>query len=283
MIDVLQARIQEPVALSPFHEWVLPDGTPWTFFYRTQDGYLLRFPGLADFVISADGSQAQCAPVDGVSDETVRHLYHNQVLPLAMSKQGKLVFHASAISARGGALAFLGESGRGKSTLAASFARSGHPFLADDGLVVESVLGEPLALPRQPSIRLWSDSQDALIAEGARIAPPVQFSSKSRFPASEEMAFCPEPCRLHQAFFLGVEPVETVEIRPMRPSEALMELVKHSFLLDTKVEGFLAAHFEELAALANRPIFFRLEFPRRYEELPKVQQAILEHVSGDPR
>ena len=40
----------------------LPDGTRWTEFYRTQTGYLLRFPELADFQVSADGLHASCCP-----------------------------------------------------------------------------------------------------------------------------------------------------------------------------------------------------------------------------
>lgn len=274
-----QVGLQAAIPGTPFHEWALPDGQVWTSFYRTQTGYLLRFPGLADYRMSRDGRQVQCAPVADVSDETLKHLYLNQVLPLALSKQGKLVFHASAISVDGQAVAFVGESGRGKSTLAASFASSGFPFLADDGMVVESAQGDIRALPSHPSIRLWEDSQEALIVRGAAMAPPVQFTSKSRFLASDRIAFCSEPCQLHRGYFLGDSTAEDPLIRRMRPSEALMELVKHSFLLDTKAQDLLAIHFEGLAALASLPIFFRLDYPRRFQDLPRVRQAILEHMT----
>src|SRR5688572_17324577 len=130
-------RDQGPCADAPFHGWSFPDGTPWTAFYRTSSGLLLRFPDLADFEVSADGRHVTCAPVPGISPATIEHLYLNQVLPLALSKLGKLVFHASAVDAGGGAVAFLAASGRGKSTLAAGFAVNGHQFLTDDGLVLE--------------------------------------------------------------------------------------------------------------------------------------------------
>jgi len=39
----------------PFHRYTFENGTVWTEFYRTTTGYLLRFPGLADFEVSADG------------------------------------------------------------------------------------------------------------------------------------------------------------------------------------------------------------------------------------
>ncbi|MDP2163238.1 MAG: hypothetical protein Q8K21_03295 [Hydrogenophaga sp.] len=98
----------------PFHEWRLPDGTSWTLFFRHASGYRLRFPGLADFDISTDGLVVQGHPVPGSSDDTLQHLYLNQVLPLALSRQGKLVFHAGAVETPAGAIAFMGVSGRGK-------------------------------------------------------------------------------------------------------------------------------------------------------------------------
>jgi hypothetical protein len=165
----------------PFYKWISADGTPWTEFYRVSGGYLLRFPGLADFQVSADALTVTGIPAPEVSQGTVLHLYLNQVLPLVLSKLGKLVFHASAVEVGEGAVAFVAESGRGKSTLAASFAVSGFRFLTDDGLVVEPGVDGFKALPSHPSIRLWEDSEVALVPPTARRAPPVHYTSKARF------------------------------------------------------------------------------------------------------
>ena len=54
--------------------------------------FLLRFFDLADFAVSSDGHHVTCVPVPDISEETVNHLYLNQVLPLALSMLGKLVF-----------------------------------------------------------------------------------------------------------------------------------------------------------------------------------------------
>jgi ABC-type multidrug transport system fused ATPase/permease subunit len=105
-----------PQPVPSFHHWLLPDGTLWLQFYRTPAGYLLRFTDLAEFEISADGQTIACWPSAEISDGTIQHLYLNQVLPLALSQQGKLVFHASAVQIGAGAVAFMGPSGRGKST-----------------------------------------------------------------------------------------------------------------------------------------------------------------------
>ena len=265
----------------PFHEWILPDGSLWTQFFRVSGGYLLRFPDLADFTLSPAGLDVRVIPAPGASQRTIEHLYLNQVLPLALSRQGKLVFHASAVETDGTAVAFMGESGKGKSTLAASFATSGCRFLTDDGLMVEQRDGSYQVMPSHASIRLWQDSEAALIAPDTPTAPALEFTSKSRFLAGDRIAFCDSPRLLRRIYFLGDGSAPELSFTPMRPAEALIELVKHSFLLDIEERAMLAVHFDELSALASQPISYRLDYPRRYQDLAAVRQAIIEHAKQE--
>ena len=273
------AQPQAPVAGAPFHEWRFPDGSLWTQFYRLGGGYLLRFPELADFSVSADCADVACRPAPGIGEATPQHLYLNQVLPLVQSKQGQLVFHASAVEIAGGAVAFVAESGRGKSTLAAGFAIGGFRFLTDDGLVVEACGDGYQALPSHPSIRLWEDSEAALIPPGAETAPALEFTSKSRFLAGEGIAFCDRPRPLRRVYFLGDGSADDIVFPRLSAAEALLEWVKHSFLLDIEEQPLLAAHFDQVAKLANQPIHYRLDYPRRYADLARVRQAIIEHAT----
>jgi hypothetical protein len=172
----------------------------------------------------------------------------------------------------------VGESGRGKSTLAASFAVNGCRFLTDDGLVVEPGVAGFEALPSHPSIRLWEDSEAALIPPAARRAPPVHYTSKARFLAGEELVFCEAARPLLRVYFLGDGRATRLELRRLSAAETLVEWVKHSFMLDIEEQPRLASHFDQVAALANEPIHYRLDFPRRFEELAAVRQAILAHA-----
>jgi hypothetical protein len=272
------ARLQRPVVHPPFHTWTFPDGTLWTEFHRTNGGYLLRFPELADFQVSADGLQVTGFPAPGVSEATSQHLYLNQVLPLVLSKLGKLVFHASAVEVAEGAVAFVAESGRGKSTLAASFAVNGFRFLTDDGLVLEPTADGYEVLPSHPSIRLWADSEAALIQPGTETAPAVSYTAKARFLAGEGVRFCDQPRPLRRVYFLGDGRAATLELHRLTPAEAVIEWVKHSFLLDIEEKPRLASHFDQVAKLANQLIHYRLDYPRRFEDLARVREAIVEHA-----
>lgn len=274
-----EARPQAPISTAPFHQWSAPNGALWTQFYRQPTGYLLRFPALADFEVSGDGQEIEGWPAPGMSSATVQHLYLNQVLPLALSRQGKLVLHGSAVSVSDQALAFIGESGRGKSTLAASFATSGTRFLTDDGLQLEWIGQNLTVIPSHPSIRLWDDSREALLSDSAVFAPSLEFTSKARLLAGTDLAFCPERRNLARVYLLGIGAADTPTITLATPASALTELLRNSFLLDINAQDMLARHFDALTRIANLPIHYHLDFPRRYGDLDQVREAIIQHAA----
>jgi len=260
---------------------MFPDGTRWAQFYRVDQNYLVSFPDLGDFDISADGHAVTAWPAPGISEDTMQHLYLNQVLPLALSKQGRIVFHASAVETEDGAIAFLGESGRGKSTLAASFAAGGQRFLTDDALLLDPTEGGYLVQPSHPSIRLWDDSQEALLAGDAQLAPPVQYTPKARILSGDTLPFCNAARRLRRVYFLGDGNAEELTIQRMRPSEAMIGLVRNSFLLDIEAQEMLSAHFDLLAEMVALPIYYHLDYPRSFAALPSIRQGILEHATEE--
>jgi len=276
---MLEARSQQAVRARPFRVWLQPDGAVWMQFYRADAGYLLRFPDLADFEVSADALAVACRPAPGASEDTTRHLFLNQVLPLALSKRGKLVFHASAVEVNGAAVAFVADSGKGKSTLVAGFAAAGYRFLCDDGLVLEHSGTGYEVMPSHPSIRLWQDSQEALVGADAQAALPVQYTTKARLLAGEGMEYCNEARELKRAYFLGDGSAPEVTLQMLGAGDALGEWAKHSFLLDIEERPALASHFDRLAVLALQPVCYRLDFPRRYDALEAVRQAIVAHIN----
>ena len=276
---LLPSRLQPEQSGKPFHVSILPNGQLWAQHYRFDWGYLIRFPQLADFEIALDGQIVKCRPVPDLSEGSLQHLHLNQVLPLALSLQGKLVFHAGAIEIGQIGIALMGESGKGKSTLTASFATNGLRFLTDDGLVLERVANDYQIVPSHASIRLWQDSEQALIPDKiAPMASPVQYTSKGRFLAGKAVAYCNKPRPLRKVYFLGDGSQSVPVFQRISSAEALVELVRHSFLLEIQEQKKLASHFDALSRLVTNVFFFRLDYPRRYEYLPRVREAIVKHA-----
>jgi hypothetical protein len=275
------AASQRDLALAPFHTWRLPGGSPWAYFFRGDPDYVIRFPGIADFSISADGRDVRCAALAGVEQGTLDHLFINQVRPLARSRAGELVLHASAVALDSRrCVAFAAPSGRGKSTLAASFARAGMPMLTDDALTLATDGGDYFGTPGHPSVRLWEDASRALIPAGAPVAPPVEYTPKARFGAHSALPFCREQRRLACIFLLGESQADIATER-VAPSAAVMGLVANSFLLDIDQRDALAEHFDELSRIAGRLPLFRLDYPRRFEDLARVRRAVVECANAN--
>jgi len=277
-VEYAAARAQQRLAASPFLKTSLPDGEPWMTFYRHGRDYLVRFNELVDFEISSTGTEIIIHAVPGVSSHTIEHLYQNQALPLALSLQKKLVLHGSAVEIGGRAVAFLAESGRGKSTLAASFSANGFRFLTDDGLLIDKMDEEYIIRPSHPSIRLWDDSREAIADSSSLAAPPIDYNAKARILADEKFQFCAENRPLGHVYFLGDGSSQDVSITDVSSQKAVIEMLRHCFLLGVDEREILTHNFQRLAELSRSPIFFRLDYPRRYDILDQVREVVVKHV-----
>ena len=67
----MPARRQPSMSAKPFNRYEFEDGTIWTEFYRSGDDYLLRFPELADFEVSADGTKVVTYPAIETDEATI--------------------------------------------------------------------------------------------------------------------------------------------------------------------------------------------------------------------
>lgn len=277
---VKPARAQSPVAEPAFKASHLASGVLWASHHRVGQNFLVRFPGLADFEISASASNVVCWPSPDATESTIEHLYINQVVPLSLSQQGMLVLHGSSVEVNGVAVAFVGKSGMGKSTLAAKLSMAGMPFLTDDGLAVELTKCAVRVLPGHDSVRMWADTEREIMLSVGTKAPPVQFTTKSRFLADARLAYRAEPCNLVDVYFLENSGTETVRISPMRDAAAVMALVNHSFILDTQSQTGLARHLEQLADLVGRVRMSSLDYPRDFDKLSLIGREIADRVVG---
>src|SRR5436190_10425745 len=117
-----------------------------------------------------------------------------------MGSNGELVLHASAVVIDGAAIAFLGPTRRGKSTLAAAFAKARYPFLTDDGLILDQDGEDYLVRPRAPVLRLCSDSEVAILQTADLRLDGEDF--KGRVMAGDEIPFQDQPVPLVAIYVL---------------------------------------------------------------------------------
>jgi hypothetical protein len=282
---LLRARVPGPISRDWFHHWRRPDGEIWLSCARQGSGYLLRFADLADFLVSSEGSDIRCYPVPDTPLETIRHLLLDQVIPLVLSVRGRLVLHASAVVVPRGAIAFLGVTGQGKSTLSGSFVTQGFPLVTDDCLLLQEAGEHLFGHPSYPGLRLWPDSVAALFGQGTRLCHVAHYTEKKRLgPDNDPLPFCADPAPLQRVYVLApyeeTEDTKAITLAPLSPREAFMELVKHTYRLDIIAQERLNEEFERLARVVALLPICRLAFPQDLSLLPTVREAILANLSG---
>jgi hypothetical protein len=268
-----------------FHRWLLPDRTTWLLLGRDDRGYLLRFPALADFSVSNDAKEIRCYADPALPLETIKHLLLDQVIPLILSSRGRLVLHASSIVSPYGAIAFIGQTGWGKSTLAASFGENGFPLITDDCLLVNEDGEQLTATPSYPGLRLWPQTVDALFPQLPALPEVAHYTDKRRLADSTVMPFCSATVPLKRIFFLsppgGADQAPEIAIERISPRDAFVGLVKFTYVLDITDRLMLGQMFDRLSRLALLPLSYRLSFPRDFSLLPDVQEAILQNLRGN--
>jgi hypothetical protein len=280
--QLLPAQETAPIPYNWFYHWQLPDEDPWLSFAKKNSDYLLRFPNLADFTVSNDGRSVVCHPVPGIPLETIRHLLIDQVIPLLLSKQEKLALHASAVVSDEGAIAFMGMTGRGKSTLAASFSKN-LSILTDDCLLLKRKNGQVFGLPSYPGLRLWPDSILNLFDRQPNLCQVAHYTEKQRIGSGDaDITFFPQDAPMRRVYVLqtsdGSKSVDGVQIVKLSPQSAFMELVKHAYRIDVHSPENLRNEFNHLTELAALPIFYSLKYPRDLSCLSLVRQAVLKNL-----
>jgi hypothetical protein len=130
---------------------------------RDGDGYLFRVLGSCDFRISADLRDVSYHPAEG-GDDIGSVLVTGALLALELYLRGLPVLHASAVDVGDRAIGFVGQSGRGKSTMATLLCRDGGRLITDDVLRVDHLDTVPRARLGATELRLRKGA-DALSSE----------------------------------------------------------------------------------------------------------------------
>jgi hypothetical protein len=123
-------------------------------------GSLLVVEDAAHYFVQG-GSRIVVQRSEGAAERNVRLFLLGSAFGLLIHQRRLLPLHANAVEIEGRIVAFMGESGVGKSTLAAWFADRGFALIADDVAVVDFGSGQPMILPGLPRLRLWEQVIEA--------------------------------------------------------------------------------------------------------------------------
>ena len=217
---------------------------------------LVTFPGIARYLVS-DGQVIEVMLLPGGTRDVAAFFLMATPFGALIHQRGELPLHAAAVVPPDGGAALLisGESGAGKSTTAAAFARRGWRVLADDVSRVDGSNGDVRVWPGFTALKLWQQSCEMLSLDSTRMArtrgekqkyfwhPPTHDTA---VPIAAVIELLPENAGGNNA-----------DLVRLRGSATLQVLVRQTFRRQlVRPMGCQASHFAQLQQFAGQvPVY----------------------------
>lgn len=247
-----------------------------SFHAAGQRDYYLQYD--AATVRVRDGTRIAVDPARGVPHEVLRHVIVGPALNHLLHQRGYFVLHASTVSIDGAAVAFVGESGQGKTTTAMACLTEGHHVLSDDVAAITLDGGTPVVRSGYPAVKL---STEAVETFDPPVEPPVRTCDgrprhfhrlRHDQPAS--------PVPLAGVYLLEDGP--EIEVESLSGGERIMSLVDNTYAIGTLgSDGQAATNVGVCGEIAGATSVKRLRRPRDLDRLPEVIDRVRADIAGE--
>jgi hypothetical protein len=196
-------------------------------------GYDLAYSDGTRFVVNAEANRVWGTFEPPQTPQDLATYFLGPVMGFLLRQRHITCLHASAVDLQGSGVAFCGDAGFGKSTTAAALALRGVPVLGEDIVPVKETGERFEIIPGYPRICLWPDSVEKLMgsADALPLLTPVWEKrylaldgARARFAGGKL------PLELIYLFGPRSEQTSAPRIEKLRPREALLELVKNTYM-----------------------------------------------------
>lgn len=255
------------------------DHTGSYFEVTPQEAYLF-WEQVGGFLVR-NGREITVEPLPGVEEQLLRLPLLGAVLSAAIHQRGFLGLHASAVAIDGQAVAFVGASGEGKSTTAATLYARGHAVLADDLVVlnVSNETGTAVVYPSFPHLKLFPEAAMASLGDNPEALPQVMAGLDKRTRLAPD-GFSHRPFPLKCIYIL--ETAAELKVEPLPAQEKIVQLIQQSYgarIFKHWLKGATAAaHFRKCAELAERVSICWLKRPRSLAGLGELARLVEERT-----
>lgn len=241
----------------------------------------LRNPGIGTYQVNAEAERVEVYPEPLADPILVALTLVGQVSVYLHQSRGLPTLHAGAIAARDGAVALLGRSGRGKSTLTASLARRGLPMITDDNLPLQVLGKDVLAGPGLPIMKVLDDTAHATL--DVRDDSDCVRSGKKRIVTIDESSYCSAPLPLRRAYLLNrYDPERSgrtdIAITSVAPTEAVAALLAQTAYAGLFRPNEVGRLLPILARLVRQSPLRLLTYPNGFEYSEAVYDRVLEDI-----
>jgi len=209
-----------------------------------------------EFFIDRKGTQIWIAAV-GTNASIVSEYLLGPVAGIVLRRRGVVCLHASAVRIGGNAVAFAGQQGAGKSTIAAAFAMRGHELITDDLAPLVDDGGMLSVQPGAPYLRIRHGMVDSM-ADDLRtrgdVMPTVDGLYVDFVPDRRRTAALPSPGPLAAVYCLDWSDRRRAgpsRIEPMTGTSAVIGLAADTWAARLQDAAERADEVEVLTRLVN--------------------------------
>jgi hypothetical protein len=246
-----------------------------TSLVRGPGGYTVRLNRICDFDVHLNLREVG-VHLSHDADREVASLCMGGVLASVITLRGHCILHASAVERDGHAIAIIGASGMGKSTLAALMCAAGARLVTDDALRVDCEPGGVVCYRGSTQLRLRSGSAELAAQVSAAAAPSTADGRTAAHPEASP----------HSRLPLGavVTPVVVGHDEPMRVeslarTDALLELVRFPRAMGWTSSEPTRRDFRVLGRVAAVTPVLRAHVPHGPPFLPDIGEELLAQVA----
>ncbi|MGB9932412.1 hypothetical protein [Haloarcula amylolytica] len=266
-ITITEERIPRPLSADPES----------TFHAITEREYYLLYDAATVRIL--DGKSIAVDPAPDVPSEVLRHVLIGPSLNHLLDQRGYFVLHASTVSVDGRAVAFVGESGVGKTTTAMACLVNKHRVLSDDVAAIALSDAGPVVRSGYPSIKL---DPAAVEAFDPPVEPPERTHDGRKrhfYGLTHDQPATPVP--LERIYLL--EDGKNIEMEAVRPDEQVMALVDNTYTLGAlEADGRAVSNFSACGKVVDMTDIKRLRRPRDLGMLPEVVDRIQSDLESEP-
>jgi hypothetical protein len=250
---------------------------------RQGDGAWWWWDALGAFHVSVERRVVRVFLEPGADEHDVGIVLLGPIAAFLFCQLGYPTLHASAVVMDRGAVAFLGPTGKGKSTLAAAFLRRGAALLTDDILPLCVEPDGVYGLPGPPLMKLWQPTAEHTLGLPAEGLPNVTSSiDKKLLVINGQYPLAQAPAPLRALYVLNRR----------EPSSGATDQIQSQFISKREAMAVLLAQISYTAfptpaeTASFLPLFVRLasQVPIRVLSYPSRfdwQDMVVEQVERD--
>jgi hypothetical protein len=251
---------------------IIPSEKPFDFHVNLEESTFF-ISRVGNFIVR-HGREIIVNPLPNANTRTIQLYIAEAIMTVLLYQRNMFVLHGSAVEIDGSAITFIGDSGSGKSSIAAALTARGHAILTDDVIAISFDSGAVNVQPGIPQLKLSAETAAAL-GLNVESLPPVHLQEE-KYVYRNTLRFPRNPPPLKRIYVVDTSnDGDLPRITPIRPQEALVMLVRHSYGARTLQRGRKTeSYFFQSAHLARQVPIFSLHRPTLLSQLPDLARFI---------